>query len=355
MTTALVMIARDEARSIERSLRSAREWVDEMIVLDTGSRDATARLAEAAGARVHRFRWIDDFAAARNAALAHSAADWNLVLDADEWLLGEPTALRGLCAASAAFVGLVDIANEFDSEHGPQVSHSRVPRLLPRGIRYAGRIHEQPQSTLPRRATGIVVGHDGYRAAGLRRKRGRNLRLLEAAIEACPADAYLQYQLGKELCVYERFDAACERFERAAVLAPLGARYRHDLIVRRLYALKKCARHPDAVQVATAEMAAWTESPDFHFALGDLLLDWAAHDPQRAGELLPMVEAAWRRCLEIGERPELDGAVEGRGSHLAAHNLAILCEGTGRAEPAAAYRALARRSRAVAVDARPRT
>ena len=80
---ALVMIARNEARCIERCLRGARAWVDEMWVLDTGSTDATAMIAARCGARVAHFRWVDDFAAARNAALALTEADWCLVLDAD--------------------------------------------------------------------------------------------------------------------------------------------------------------------------------------------------------------------------------------------------------------------------------
>ena len=73
--TALVMIARDEARCIAGSLRSLRPWVDHMIVLDTGSRDGTPDIAHAEGAVVHAFTWVDDFAAARNAALDLSDAD----------------------------------------------------------------------------------------------------------------------------------------------------------------------------------------------------------------------------------------------------------------------------------------
>src|SRR4051794_7642346 len=82
---ALVMIARDEARCIERCLASVRAHVDEMLVLDTGSTDGTPELARCAGARVASFAWCDDFAAARNAALVLADADWSLVLDADEW------------------------------------------------------------------------------------------------------------------------------------------------------------------------------------------------------------------------------------------------------------------------------
>lgn len=340
MSTALVMIVRDEARCIGRCLASARPWVDEMIVLDTGSTDATPALAAAAGARVERFAWIDDFAAARNAALDASGADWNLVLDADEWLLDGGASLRALPAAGG-FLGTLEMLNQFDTAHGPQASVDTLPRLLPRGVRYAGRIHEQPATALPRRRTALRVAHDGYRADALAAKQGRNLRLLERAVAQSPRDPYLRYQLGKDLAVYERFDAACEQLTRALQDCPPAARYRHDLVVRTIFALKKCGRHAEAVPFAEREMARWQDSPDFHFALGDLLLDWAACEPARAGELLPMVEAAWRRCLEIGERPELDGAVRGRGSHLAAANLAILCDGTGRPDDARRLRALA--------------
>lgn len=72
--------------------------------------------------------------------------------------------------------------------------------------------------------------------------------------------------------------------------------------------------------------------------MGDLLLDWAATQPADASALLEMAEAAWQRCLELGEHPELSGSVQGRGSHLAAHNLAVVCEGLGRIDEAQALR-----------------
>lgn len=341
MTIALVMIVRDEARCIERCLASVRPWVDSMIVLDTGSRDATPELAAAAGAQVHRFRWCDDFSAARNAALAHSDADWNLVLDADEWLRDGGANLRAQPSPDAGFVGTVDIVNEFDTSHGPQTSRSVLPRLLPRGVRYAGRIHEQPDTGLPRMPVGLTVAHDGYRGDALAAKRGRNLRLLEDVVAAAPHDPYLRYQLGKDLCVYERFEDAVPHLLHALDDAAPGARYRHDLVVRTIFALKKCHRHADAVQIAEHEMRHWQGSPDFHFALGDLLLDWAACEPARATELLPMIEAAWLQCLHIGEQPGFEGSVAGRGSHLAAGNLAVLYDGTGRPDEARRFRAMA--------------
>lgn len=93
----LVMIARDEERCIGRALSSASAFVDELIVLDTGSTDSTVDIARACGARVQRFEWRDDFAAARNAALALSSASYNFILDADEWVES-----GGLASASGA-------------------------------------------------------------------------------------------------------------------------------------------------------------------------------------------------------------------------------------------------------------
>lgn len=68
----LVVIARNEAALIGGCLDSARAVVDAMIVLDTGSSDETVAIATATGAKVYPFAWSDDFAAARNAALAYS-------------------------------------------------------------------------------------------------------------------------------------------------------------------------------------------------------------------------------------------------------------------------------------------
>ena len=89
-------------------------------------------------------------------------------------------------------------------------------------------------------------------------------------------------------------------------------------------------------------MPNWPHSPDFFFVLGDLLLDWAALNPATAfQELLPIVESSWLKCLELGDQPNLAGSVRGRGSHLAAHNLAVLYAGLGDTTQAEHFRRLA--------------
>lgn len=326
---ALVMIACNEARCIARSLRSVKPWIDEMIVLDTGSSDNTVALAQAEGAQVHHFTWVDDFAAARNAALALSHADWNLVLDADEALVEGSDALSALRQQTPDFIGRIDVCSDYAlTGQQTQSTSSWLARILPAGVRFEGRIHEQVISTLPRRDLPIKALHDGYMPDQMRAKGARNRALLEAAVQSQPDDAYWRYQLGKDHEVHDRFEAAWTAYDAALrQLGPQARRepaWRHDLILRSLYTLKATGRLEAAIHLAETEMPYWPDSPDFYFVLGDILLDFAASKPEQASDLLPMIESAWRQCLQIGENPHLEGAVHGRGSHLARHNLDAL-------------------------------
>ena len=337
---ALVMIARDEAASIARALDSARPHVERMIVLDTGSVDDTPAIAAGHGAEVRAFAWVDDFAAARNAALVHSDAAWNLVLDADEWITAGGEALAALPAQPDGRLGVVRLENVTDAPGG-EAGQAWLPRILPRGVRYEGRVHEQPVGASGSFRTGLVLGHDGYAAANLARKAGRNEALMMAELEANPQDAYIWYQLAREHQVRERPPQAALCFTEALRLTPPDAPWRHGLVVRAITALKTAGRLDEALQLAGDEIGIWSESPDFFFALGDLYLECAVQAPDRAKEFLPIAESAWKKCLEIGERPDLDAAVPGRGSHMAAHNLAALYETLGLKDEAARYQALA--------------
>ena len=80
----LTMIVKDEEKNLPHCLDSVRGIFDEIVVVDTGSTDRTRSSAREFGARVFEFPWIDDFAAARNASLAHATGDYAFWLDADD-------------------------------------------------------------------------------------------------------------------------------------------------------------------------------------------------------------------------------------------------------------------------------
>jgi len=344
----LVMIARNEARCIQRCLSSVRAHVDAMFVLDTGSTDGTPELARQAGARVAPFAWCDDFSAARNAALEQADADWALVLDADEWITEGGAALQALRAQTPTYIGVLRVDNLYGAD-AAQASRSAswLSRVLPRGARYQGRIHEQPGAQWPRRRLDVVVQHDGYLEAAMRGKQGRNEALLRQALSEQPDDVYLHYQLGKDHELRAGFASAWPHYQRALHGVGAADPWRHDLVLRALFTLKKLGQHAQAVALADAQRPAFAESPDYWFALGDVLLDWAAHDASRGAALVPLIESAWQRAVAIGERPELPDSVHGRGSFLAAHNLAVLYDGLQQGERARHWREQERSMRAV--------
>ena len=82
--TSLTMIVKDEQDNLPHCLSSVVGLFDEIVIVDTGSIDRTPEIAREFGARVFDFVWVDDFAAARNAALARATGDYVFWLDADD-------------------------------------------------------------------------------------------------------------------------------------------------------------------------------------------------------------------------------------------------------------------------------
>ena len=127
----LSMIVRNEEDRLDACLASVKGFADEMVVVDTGSTDATIAIAETAGARVERISWPGDFAPARNAALDFLQGDWVLVLDADEQLRPEVLpSLRALMAQPDVLV-INLLRYEVGAAMAPYSSVSRLFRRHP--------------------------------------------------------------------------------------------------------------------------------------------------------------------------------------------------------------------------------
>ena len=106
----LCMIVKDEEEMLPDCLKSVKEWVDEMIIVDTGSTDKTIDIAGSFDAKVLNFEWVNDFSAARNFALSHVTSDYVLVLDADERLgPGSGSKVRQVINDTSFHMGLMSL------------------------------------------------------------------------------------------------------------------------------------------------------------------------------------------------------------------------------------------------------
>ncbi|MCC6422512.1 MAG: glycosyltransferase [Phycisphaerales bacterium] len=212
----VAMIARDEAHRIAASIESVRALTDEIVVVDTGSKDQTAQIARDLGARVVLHEWNDDFAAARNAAIPHLQSRWTLWLDADERVVSDsidefrPLLMRddvlGYGVIRRDYVGGLKPGAKSD-----QFVSSIILRVLRNdiGFVFTGRCHEQPypwpdevaaSTGLKLVVSPLMLDHDcDYYFDGRLRKAHRNGRLLEMEVREHPGRLYWMIQCGATL------------------------------------------------------------------------------------------------------------------------------------------------------------
>ena len=228
----LCVITKNEASNLPACLESVHGAVDAIVVVDTGSSDATVAIAQAAGATVVDFPWIDDFAAARNAALPYVTTEFVLVLDADDRLAaGAAQALRAAVSDPGLDCGLLPQhdADHLDAtpEQVLRVPATLVPRLLRNtaDLAWRGRVHESIGEWIGvrrDRAAFIDARILHYGSVPLVRERlqkaERNVRLLRLRVEEEPESATPRSLLGEELLNAGQVDEARIHFEAAWAL-----------------------------------------------------------------------------------------------------------------------------------------
>jgi tetratricopeptide (TPR) repeat protein len=356
------LIARDEEALLPGCLASLAGVADEVVLVDTGSADATARLAREAGARVFEWAWRDDFAAARNEALSHAKGHWVLLLDADERLsagaekglraaMGDPRAVAGLLrlhdAARADAPAAEVIAGR--ARKGEAEWLLRLFKRLP-DLRWEGVVHEHASTWLARHGSAVVkvdadIIHLGA-VAETRTAKGkgeRNLALLRRRVETAPADLYALGSLGNEAYLLGRLDeaeATASRGLAALSGAPPGARALRVAATAALVALARGdpERALAAVDAGEAHDGA---HPDYHFlrawALEGRALTLPAGPARTA--LLEQAVASARAALALRGAALPDSCVVGATRHLAAARLGTALVLLGR--PAEAQSAFA--------------
>lgn len=206
-TVSLCLIACDEEAHIGKAVKSALALVDEVVVVDTGSRDNTRIIAEGYGARVIDEVWQDDFASARNAAIAAASCDWVLFLDCDEQLQStRPVDFQRLLSAPGIAGYRLQITDGVRSRLHESTPAIRLFVNHP-DVRYRYPVLEQiePSLALYSQAEGLVIAatplvimHNVGNADARSRKRDRNLRLLHQAAAQYPEEPYFEFQLGRE-------------------------------------------------------------------------------------------------------------------------------------------------------------
>ncbi|MBF0309112.1 MAG: glycosyltransferase [Magnetococcales bacterium] len=210
MGLSVVMIGRDEAELLPLTLPPLIRLADEVIFVDTGSRDDTPRIALELGAQLASCAWEDDFSAARNSALQRARFAWVFSVDCDEELTEPPrqslrTLLEQLCFPAGEPGFLVTIKNRLDSGVTLPQKSLRLFRNDPR-LRFVNPVHETVRPGLARHWPGFVptpipltLLHHGYERGRNREKFLRNVRILRQWVSREPENLFACYKLGMNL------------------------------------------------------------------------------------------------------------------------------------------------------------
>jgi tetratricopeptide (TPR) repeat protein len=331
----LCMIVRDNAATLRPCLASIRPWVDEMIVVDTGSKDETPSIAQEYGARLFHFPWCDDFSAARNESLRHARGEWLFWMDSDDTITPENgRKLRDL-ANGPHPVGIVAYVMQV---HCPMrsgegfggltvVDHIKLFRNHPR-IRFEFRIHEQVLPSIRRLGgevawTDIFVDHSGsdQTEAGRRRKYECDLRILQLELAEKPDHPFVLFNLGMTHADMGEH-ATAEEFLRHC----LSVSRPDESHVRKAYALlvvslQEQDRLQDAWTANRQGLELFPADPELLFLRGTL-----AH---RLGRR-ELAAEAYRGALANRDQPHFSSLDPGVLGYKARHNLALVLQELGR-------------------------
>lgn len=327
----LCMIVKNEENKLDRCLNSIAEYVEDIVIVDTGSTDDTKKIAEKYTSKVYDFKWCNDFSKARNFSISKASNDWVLILDADEVIYEfDKEKIEKFININSKVVGRIKRINPFEDGKEIKKYIERVNRVFNKNyFHYEGIIHEQvvskDGSQYSMKSIDIEADHIGYLNEVIdgTNKLERNIDLLMEAIKSNPHDPYLYYQIGKSYYRKKDYNKAYDSFSKSVELCTdFRFEYTEDLIESYGYALLKCEKYTEAM-ILDEYKNYYGDSPDYNFIMGLIYMN--------NGKFQEAV-VYFEKC--IGEK---EGKIEGINSYQPNYNIGVVYETLGFKEEALGF------------------
>ncbi len=213
ITVSLCMIVKNEEASLERCLNCAKDLVDEIIIVDTGSTDKTVEIAEKFTDKVYYFEWIQDFAAARNYSFSKATKEYIFYLDADDIITKKDQnkfkKLKSTLDKSTDSVTMFYNLNV--NKNGVPALSYRRNRLVKRSnnFKWYGKVHNYLQVSGNIINSDIAIIHDKIKP----RDADRNLNIYKKMIEdKCQFSPRDTFYYGNELYEHRIYDEAIKQY-----------------------------------------------------------------------------------------------------------------------------------------------
>ncbi|RED57597.1 glycosyltransferase family 2 protein [Cohnella lupini] len=235
------MIVKNEEAVLNRCLQSISALVDEIIVVDTGSSDATKAIALKFTNHVYDFVWINDFSAARNEALKYATGRFILTLDADEYMDEANLSLLrdSLSKVEPRTDTLYQLKVVNYKGRNQPTTEEPIFRVFANysNISYVRPIHEQPK-THSSPTTKVVplpvkIYHSGYTEDVIKskNKHERNMNIFSEMQKHSQLGPYDHCMIGRQLIMMDLHEEALEHLQKALKLGnKKEVWYKHNLI-----------------------------------------------------------------------------------------------------------------------------
>lgn len=333
----ICIIAKNEEKNIEKCLSSIAGYGFEIVVVDTGSTDATKEIALKYTDRVYEYEWQNDFAAAKNYAVEKSETPYVMILDSDEYIEDIDTIeLENMVTKNSTCVGRIKRRNYY-MQNGLQVENDeKINRIFSKELfHYEGKIHEQVVSKSGLEYTTynvpVTIGHMGYNLTDEEKaqKAQRNMVLLLDEYNRLKEKndkeylPYIDFQLGKSYFFIKDYNKACDYFDEGLTfdLNP-KLEYVIDMVETYGYALLEAGRAQDAL-CFEGIYDEFGNSADFKFLMGLIYMNNAKLD-LAINEFLKATK--YKECHMVGSN-----------SFLAYYNIGVIYECSGNRELAIDY------------------
>ncbi len=325
------MIAKNEEKHIEESLRRLKPYHYEIVLVDTGSTDRTLEIAAKYTDKIYHFDWINDFSAVRNFSFAQASNDWVLVIDCDDYVESiDEKELLALMKKHPHSIGQILTRNRFTQDGQTSYENVYVSRFIDRRYyHFEGKIHEQfePLTDIPKTyfrtpVKAVHVGYDGTEEE-MRAKSLRNIRLLEEELTTAGPDAYLYYQLGQSCMKLKDYEKAYEWYNLGLSMdIDPNLDYIQTMVESYGYCLLNLKRYKEALGLEGI-YDVFSVRADFVFLMGLIYMN---------NGLLDEAVGQFKKAATMRE-----SVVDGINSYRAYYNIGVIYECSGHLSEARKY------------------
>ncbi|WP_031515552.1 glycosyltransferase family 2 protein [Desulfofalx alkaliphila] len=303
-TISLCIIAKNEEHQIARCINSAKKYVDQIVVVDTGSEDNTVKIARDLGAEVYQIQWQHDFSQARNYSIQRATKDWILFLDCDEELDEKTAPLLRQVVQQKNYQGYwLYFINIIKGRPSSSFLSFRLFRNNP-NYRFESPIHEQVLPSIVKHCSpdcigqaDITVYHYGYEQQEVdsKNKINRNITLLKKAKQEYGNAPFINFYLGVEYHRLEKYERALEYYLTALQKSSLSESYAPAMIRSIVFCLINLNNYQEGLNFINKYLPHYPQYTDLVYLKGYLY--YLAGSYERALTSL-------NKCMAMGPPPK---------------------------------------------------